>query len=177
MANLMIHSTCLCVAVLESFCTRNLEKVVKIMNIQDYLEKFPHFSSLLNVCFHVNRSTIKCQSTEKNLENSRNSAKIYLKFMKTPISFPWNKTRNMYFLFKRTSIFQSSTPVFCAIENDSTPLNYKMEQSIPATDNTSFFYLTGLTTFNGQNFKSVINLGPYMNWIMTTGIFCINYAA
>ena len=63
--------------------------------------------------------------------------------------------------------------MFCAFDNDSTPLNYKMEQSTPAADNLSYFYLTGLTTFVGENFKAVINLGPYMDWIMTTGIFCI----
>ena len=68
MANLMMHSTCLCVAVLESFYTKNLEKVEKIMNIQEYSEKFQHFSSLLNVCFHVNRSAIKYLSTKKKFE-------------------------------------------------------------------------------------------------------------
>ena len=74
MANLMMHITCLCVAVLDSFYTKNLEKVGKIMNIQEYSEKFGHFSSLLNVCFHENRSAIKYLSTEKTSKNSRNSA-------------------------------------------------------------------------------------------------------
>jgi len=69
-----MHSTCLCVAVLESFYTKNLEKVEKIMNIQEYSEKFLHFSSLLKVCFHVNRSSIKYLSIEKTSKNSRNSA-------------------------------------------------------------------------------------------------------
>ena len=43
MANLMMHSTCLCVAVLESFYTKNLEKVEKIMNILEFSKKFQHF--------------------------------------------------------------------------------------------------------------------------------------
>ena len=74
MANLMMHSTCLCVAVLKSFYTKNLEKVEKIMNIQGYSGKFQHVSSILNVCFHVNRSEVKYLSTEKTLKNPRNSA-------------------------------------------------------------------------------------------------------
>ena len=91
MANLMMHSTCLCVAVLESFYTKNLEKVEKIMNIQEYSEKFQHFSSLLNVCFHVNGSAIKYLSTEKTSKNSRNSAYkwfIYLEMLSMTLNLP-----------------------------------------------------------------------------------------
>ena len=77
MANLMMHSTCLCVAVHKSFYTKNLEKVEKIMNIQEYSGKFQHVSSIRNVCFHVNRSEVKYLSTEKTLKNPRNSAYVY----------------------------------------------------------------------------------------------------
>ena len=69
MANLMMHSTCLFVTVLESFYTKNLEKVGEIMNIQEYSGKFQHFSSFLNVCFHLNTSAIKYLSTEKTIQN------------------------------------------------------------------------------------------------------------
>ena len=55
MANLMMHSTCLCVAVLERFYTKNLEKVEKIMNILEFSKKIQHFSALLAVCFHMER--------------------------------------------------------------------------------------------------------------------------
>ena len=74
MANLMMHSTCLCVAVLKSFYAKILEKVEKIMNIQEYSGKFPLLSSILNVCFHVKRSEVEYLSREKILKNPRNSA-------------------------------------------------------------------------------------------------------
>ena len=76
MANLMMHSMCLCVAVLESFYTKNLEKVEKIMNILEFSKKFQHFSAFLGVCFHMNRLKIKYLSTEKTSKNPRNSANI-----------------------------------------------------------------------------------------------------
>ena len=52
------------------------------MNIQEYSGKFQHFSSLLKVCFHVNRSAIKYLSTEKTSKNSRNSAYLYFMILK-----------------------------------------------------------------------------------------------
>ena len=39
----------------QKFYIKNLEKVEKIMNIQEYSEKFQHFSAHLNVCFHIHR--------------------------------------------------------------------------------------------------------------------------
>ena len=80
MLNLMIHSTCLCVVVLKSFM-KNLEKVGKIRNIQQYSEKISHFSLTLNMFFHVNRSEVKYLSTEKTLKNPRNLA-YFSPFMK-----------------------------------------------------------------------------------------------
>ena len=65
MLNLMIHSTCLCVVVLKSFYTKNLEKLEKIMNIQEYSGKFQHVSSILNVRFHFNRSEVNILAQKK----------------------------------------------------------------------------------------------------------------
>ena len=58
----------------QKFYMKNLEKVEKIMNIQEYPTKFLHFSALLNVCFLMNRSKLKYLSTEKTSKNPRNSA-------------------------------------------------------------------------------------------------------
>ena len=61
---------------------KNLDKVEKILNIQEYPKKFKHFSGLLDVCFHINRSKIKYLSTEKTWKNPRNFTdlkKIYQK--------------------------------------------------------------------------------------------------
>ena len=73
----MIYITCLGLIGFKSFYTKNPEKSRKNMNIQEYLEKFQHFSTLLNVCFHVNKSDVKYLSTEKKLKNPRNSAYLY----------------------------------------------------------------------------------------------------
>ena len=58
----------------KKFCTKNLEKVEKIMNIQEYSKKIQKFSSLPDVCLHVTRSKVKYLSTEKTSKNLRNSA-------------------------------------------------------------------------------------------------------
>ena len=54
---------------------------------------------------HYIHNTINDSHFYQQIRQVKRLSRIYLKFMKTPISFPWNKTRNMYFLFKRTSIF------------------------------------------------------------------------
>ena len=56
---------------------KNLEKVEKIMNIQEYPTKFEHFSTLLNVCFHMDRSKLKYLNREKTSKNPRISAYLY----------------------------------------------------------------------------------------------------
>ena len=58
----------------KKFYTKNLEKVEKIMNIQEYSKKIQHFSSHLDVRFHLNRSIIKYLSAGKTSKNPRNSA-------------------------------------------------------------------------------------------------------
>ena len=61
----------------QKFYTKNLGKVKKILNIQEYLKKFQYVSALLDVCFHMNRLKIKYLSTEKTSKNPRNSAYIW----------------------------------------------------------------------------------------------------
>ena len=58
----------------QKFYMKNLEKVEKIMNIQEYPTEFQHFSALPNVCFHMDRSKLKYLSREKTSKNPRNSA-------------------------------------------------------------------------------------------------------
>ena len=58
----------------KKFYTKNLEKVGKIMNIQENSKKFKHFSVFLSVCLHMKRSKIKHLTTEKTSKNPRNSA-------------------------------------------------------------------------------------------------------
>ena len=58
----------------KKFYMKNLEKVEKIMNIQEYSKKIQKFSSLPDVCLHVTRSKVKYLSTEKTSKNLRNSA-------------------------------------------------------------------------------------------------------
>ena len=55
MENLMVPKTWLGSIGFKSFYIKNLEKVEKNMNIQEYLKKFQHCSSFLDMCFHVNR--------------------------------------------------------------------------------------------------------------------------
>ena len=57
----------------KKFYTKNLEKVEKIMNIQEKSKKIQHFFTLLDVCFDMNRPKIKYLSTEKTSKNPRNS--------------------------------------------------------------------------------------------------------
>ena len=57
------------------------------MNIPEYSGKIQHFSSQLNVCFHVKRSEVKYLDTEKTLKNPRNSAYVYdIQFIYKPWS-------------------------------------------------------------------------------------------
>ena len=58
----------------KNFLTKNIEKVEKIMNIQEYSKKIQHFFALLDAFFHMNKSKIYYLNTVKTLENSRNSA-------------------------------------------------------------------------------------------------------
>ena len=58
----------------QKFYMKNLEKDEKIMNIQESPTKFLHFSALLNVCFHKDRSKLEYLSKEKTPKNPRNSA-------------------------------------------------------------------------------------------------------
>jgi len=58
----------------QKFYMKNLEKVEKIMNIQEYPTKFQHFSALLNASFHMEMSKLKYLSSEKTSKNPRNSA-------------------------------------------------------------------------------------------------------
>ena len=52
----------------KAFYTKKLEKIEKSWIFKNIQKNFSIFSSLLNVCFHVNRSAIKYLSTEKNFE-------------------------------------------------------------------------------------------------------------
>ena len=73
MANLMMHITCLCLAVLKSFIwkTSNKSKNHEYSRISERIsKKFQHFFTLLDVCFHVNWSKINYLSTEKNFKKS-----------------------------------------------------------------------------------------------------------
>ena len=59
---------------IKKFYTKNLEKVEKIMNIQEYSEKFLHISALLDLYYHLKRPKVMYLSTGKTSKNPRNSA-------------------------------------------------------------------------------------------------------
>ena len=42
----------------KNFLTKNIKKVEKIMNIQEYSKKIQHFFALLDAFFHMNKSKI-----------------------------------------------------------------------------------------------------------------------
>ena len=90
----------------QNFCTKNHEKVWKNHENSRIFEKNQHFSTLLNMFFHMTRSNIRCLSTEKTLKNPRNSAYLCLIIM----VWKWRNNCSMLLLMKNWNVFRILNP-------------------------------------------------------------------